>query len=218
MRPDRFFRIRSDAISQIIAGYWISGVEPACVLYRARQASVSSTTREFLQQTSNIMYTFLSLHCTTMSGIMPRRCRSVAGGLRVLGRRKANTRVGRVEDGVETLEERVPVDEVEALAGVAADIAHDEVDVVGGAADRAIQRARPDLGVRREAVARLRNTQMSAGRGGWRRGDERTPPMLKLSVWSWSYCELEILRRPVELSSVPPVADLYLLYASGLWR
>ena len=42
--------------------------------------------------------------------------------------------------------------------------------------------------------------------------------MLKLSVWSESYCELEILSRPVVLSSVPPVADLYLLYASELWQ
>ena len=54
--------------------------------------------------------------------------------------------------------------------------------------------------------------QLSAcGRGKWA---GRTPPMLKLSVSSLLYCELEILSRPVELSSVPPVADLYLLYAS----
>ena len=76
----------------------------------------------------------------------------VAGGVCVGGRREADLRVGGIEDGVESLEERVAVDEVEALAGVAADVADDEVDVVRRAADRAVQRTRPDLGVCREAV------------------------------------------------------------------
>lgn len=38
--------------------------------------------------------------------------------------------------------------------------------------------------------------------------------MSKLSVSRLSYCELEMRRRPVVLSSVAPVADWYLVYAS----
>ena len=63
----------------------------------------------------------------------------VAGSIRVLGRREAETRVGRVEDGVEAFEERVAVDKVEALARVAANVVDDEVDVTAGAADLSIQ-------------------------------------------------------------------------------
>lgn len=81
----------------------------------------------------------------------------VAGGARVRGRREAQAGVGGVIDGVEPLEERIPVDEVQALARVAANVGDDEVDVASAAADRGVQRARPDLRVRREAVGRLQN-------------------------------------------------------------
>ena len=43
-------------------------------------------------------------------------------------------------------------DEVEALAAGAAEVAHDQVDLAGVAAERAVQRARPDLRVGRELV------------------------------------------------------------------
>ena len=45
---------------------------------------------------------------------------SVHGRVCVLRRREADARVGRVEDGVEALHEHVSVDEVEALAALAA--------------------------------------------------------------------------------------------------
>ena len=51
-------------------------------------------------------------------------------GLREGSGGESNTLVGSVEDGVETLEECVPIDEVEALPGLPTDVADDEVDVV----------------------------------------------------------------------------------------
>lgn len=81
----------------------------------------------------------------------------VGGGIRVVGRREADTGVGSVEDRIEPLEERVPVDEVQARARVTANVVDDEVDVISAAANRGVQRARPDLSVRRETVGRLQN-------------------------------------------------------------
>ena len=86
-------------------------------------------------------------------------------------RREADTAVRAVEDGVEALQERQAVDEVEALARVRAEVGDDQVDAVLVAADGRVElqlwshvstltkgieeetyRAGPDLGVRSELV------------------------------------------------------------------
>ena len=78
-------------------------------------------------------------------------------GLRVgvLRGGEANLALAAVVHGVEALEESVAVDEVETLAGRGANVGDDEVDRVVFAADNAVQRARPDLGVRGELIGVL---------------------------------------------------------------
>ena len=63
----------------------------------------------------------------------------VGRGVRELRSREANLRVGDVVDVVEPLEERVAVDEVEALARVRAEVGGDEVDGVGVATNRSVE-------------------------------------------------------------------------------
>jgi hypothetical protein len=55
-----------------------------------------------------------------------------------------------VEDGVEALKERVPVDKVEALSGGRANVVDDEVNAIRRAANEGVERARPYLRVRGE--------------------------------------------------------------------
>ncbi len=64
---------------------------------------------------------------------------SVGGGIRERRGRESDTRVGGVVNVVEPLEERVAVDEVEALARVRAEVRRDEVDAAGAAADSAVE-------------------------------------------------------------------------------
>ena len=77
----------------------------------------------------------------------------------VLRRSEPDLVLAAVVDGVEALEERVAVDEVEALAGRGADVGDDEVDGVVRAADGAVQGTRPDLGVGGELPGVLREGQ-----------------------------------------------------------
>ena len=63
----------------------------------------------------------------------------VGRGIRELRRREANLRVGDVVHVVEPLEERVAVNEVEALARVRAEVGGDEVDGVGIATNRSVE-------------------------------------------------------------------------------
>lgn len=72
----------------------------------------------------------------------------------------ADSAVRGVENGVEALEPRLAVDEVEALTARSADVADDEVDAVRVSADRGVERAlergarvrRYAAGVRRERL------------------------------------------------------------------
>ena len=108
-----------------------------------------------------------------MRPLVGRRGRELGGG-------KAEAAVGGVKDGVEALQERLAVDEVEALARVAAEVADDEVYIPRAAADErvegALQRAvsvrlrrtaqgdwathRPDLRVGRERVDRAADLEV----------------------------------------------------------
>lgn len=73
--------------------------------------------------------------------------RSVSGGVGEGGGGETDALVGGIEDGVETLEEGVAVDEVETLARVRAEVVDDEVDGAGGATDVGVQRAGEELSV-----------------------------------------------------------------------
>ena len=59
--------------------------------------------------------------------------------MRELRRRKANPPAPAVEDVVEALQERHPVDEVDPAAPDRANVIHDEVDAVRGAADGGVK-------------------------------------------------------------------------------
>ncbi len=75
---------------------------------------------------------------------------SVGKRIREGRRRKADLLVGRVEHGIEPLQEREPVDEIEPLALVVADVPDDQIHIVRRAADVRVERQRPRLCVRRE--------------------------------------------------------------------
>lgn len=68
-----------------------------------------------------------------------RCCNLVARRLSEGRVRESYTTVGRVENGVEALQERLSVDEVEALARGSANRTNDEVDVVSIASDRGVE-------------------------------------------------------------------------------
>ena len=74
---------------------------------------------------------------------------------RVLGRSEAHLRILGIVVRVVPLEERVAVDEVEALSRVAADVRHDEVVPVGGPSDLCVARPRPQLSVGNESEVLL---------------------------------------------------------------
>ena len=63
----------------------------------------------------------------------------VGGRVRVLGGREADLVLRDGVRGVEPLEPRVAVDEVEALAAVRAEVRDDEVDAAGVAAENAVE-------------------------------------------------------------------------------
>ena len=73
--------------------------------------------------------------------------RLVGRRIRVLRLRKANTAVGGVVHGVEALQEREAVNEVQPLPALAPHVGGDEVDLVVVAAEKAVELARPDLRV-----------------------------------------------------------------------
>ena len=87
------------------------------------------------------MATTPNLHTKTAVRYRSPLIHSVGGGVREGRRREADLGVRDVEDVVEPLQERVAVDEVEALTRVAAKVADDEVHVAGGAADKRVERA-----------------------------------------------------------------------------
>ena len=70
----------------------------------------------------------------------------VAGRGRVLSGREADLVLRDVVGGVEPLEPRVAVDEVEALAAVRAEVSDNEVDAVRVAAERAVELRRDGSG------------------------------------------------------------------------
>ena len=63
----------------------------------------------------------------------------VRGRIRVLGRGEADLARARVVHEVVALEPGHAVDELEAVLGAGAHVAHDEVDVVGAATDRGVK-------------------------------------------------------------------------------
>lgn len=75
---------------------------------------------------------------------------SVGKRIREGRRRKADLLVGRVEHRIEPLQEREPVDEIEPLALVVADVPDDQIHIVRCTADVRVDRPRPRLRVRRE--------------------------------------------------------------------
>ena len=87
----------------------------------------------------------------------------------MLGEREADGLVPRVVDVVEPLEPRVPVDEVEALAARRAQVAHDQVEPVGGAPDGRVE-LHEDRGEGREGLVCV---YRSEGGGERRKGRGR---------------------------------------------
>ncbi len=64
---------------------------------------------------------------------------SVGGGVSERRGGEADTGVGDVVNVIEPLEERVSIDEVEALARIRAEVRRDEIDAVGIAANLSVQ-------------------------------------------------------------------------------
>ena len=83
---------------------------------------------------------------------------SVGGGIGEGRGREADLGVGDVVNVVEPFEERVAVDEVEALARVRAEVGRDEVDAVGIAADRSVELEDGRVSQRRQDRLRARET------------------------------------------------------------
>ena len=95
----------------------------------------------------------------------------VAGRGRVLSGREADLVLRDVVGGVEPLEPRVAVDEVEALAAVRAEVSDNEVDAVRVAAERAVELRRDGSG------GSAPRTQISAESNG---GTYRAGPDLSI--------------------------------------
>jgi len=102
------------------------------------------------------------------------------------GRREAYTLVGRVEDGIEALEERLAVDEVEALASGCTEAVDDEVHVARRAADSRVEGTGPRLGIgsehetasgscegQRLHISKCRGAELEETRGLVQRGFRR---------------------------------------------
>ena len=88
----------------------------------------------------------------------------VGGRVRVLGGREADLVLRDGVRGVEPLEPRVAVDEVEALAAVRAEVRDDEVDAAGVAAEHAVELDRGAV----NKYQRLAHAQATRGRGTYR--------------------------------------------------
>ena len=82
-----------------------------------------------------------------MSDDRAQATRLVRRRIRILRLREADAAVGCVVNGVEALQEREAVDEVQPLSALAPHVGGDEVDLVVVAAEEAVQLARPDLRV-----------------------------------------------------------------------
>ena len=80
------------------------------------------------------------------------KLQSIRRSFRILRRSKSDAVVRRVIHRIIALEERVPDDEVETLAGISTPVGDDEVVPVGVAADVGVECAREELRVGREGV------------------------------------------------------------------
>ena len=133
-----------------------------------------------------------------------RRCESSSG--------ESNPLVGSVKDRVEPLKERVTVDEIEPLAAWGSKIGDNEVNVVGRATNKRVERTGKQLSIRCEGVRDLfllRELWIAL------RGAEKpTPFVVKYRLCRFAYWVEVMRRRPVVLSRTAPVADVYLLKAS----
>lgn len=84
------------------------------------------------------------------------KIRSVGGRSGEGGSRKTNALVCRVEHGIEALEPCESVDEVKTLTGWCAEVANNQIHVIGGAANSCIESTRPRLSIGSELESNLK--------------------------------------------------------------
>ncbi len=73
---------------------------------------------------------------------------------------KPNPLVRRNKNRIEPLRERIPINKIRILAGISADIVHDEVHGARTASNGCVQGTRPDLGVWRQLIRYLGHNQL----------------------------------------------------------
>lgn len=103
--------------------------------------------REYQKKEKGIKTVFLSLSP------------SVCGGGGEGGSRKTNALVCGVEYGIEALEPCESVDEVKTLTGRCAEVANNQIHVIGSAANSCIESTRPRLSIGSELEGDLRHTR-----------------------------------------------------------
>lgn len=80
---------------------------------------------------------------------------SVGSGACIGGGGKANATIRNVENRVETLEECIPVDKVEAFSTGGAQVSDNQVDIVRCTADGSVECTRPELSIGSELISNL---------------------------------------------------------------